>query len=66
MPSIAEIQDAILVLPTEDFAELRKWMSDLDWERWDGQVHADSAAGRLDVLLDEARAARQDGTLISL
>ncbi|MXX44050.1 MAG: hypothetical protein F4Z53_13475 [Acidimicrobiales bacterium] len=66
MSSIAEIQDAILVLPAEEFAELRTWMSDLDWERWDGQVQADSASGRLDALADEARAAQQDGTLTSL
>ena len=35
MPSITEIQQAILVLPKDEYARLREWLSDLDWERWD-------------------------------
>ncbi|MXZ45898.1 MAG: hypothetical protein F4Z08_02705, partial [Chloroflexi bacterium] len=54
MVSITEIQKAILDLPETQYAELRKWLSELDWERWDKQIEADSEAGRLDSLLDEA------------
>ena len=35
MPSVSEIQLAILGLSGDDYAQLREWFSDLDWERWD-------------------------------
>lgn len=55
MSTIAEIQQAILVLPEADYVQLRKWISDLDWERWDSRLEADSEAGALDFLVEEAR-----------
>ena len=54
MPSITEIQQAILVLPKDEYARLREWLSDLDWERWDKQIEVDSESGRLDFLIGEA------------
>ena len=66
MTSVAEIQDAIRVLGSADFARLRRWMSDLDWDRWDQQVEADAEAGRLDFLADEAAASVAQGTLKAL
>ena len=41
MPSITEIQQAILVLPKDEYARLREWLSDLDWERWDKHAQLD-------------------------
>ena len=55
LPTVAEIQEAILVLPEADYVQLRKWISDLDWERWDSRLEADSEAGTLDFLVEEAR-----------
>ncbi len=55
MPTVAEIQQAILVLPEADCVRLRQWISDLDWERWDRRLEADSEPGTLDFLVDEAR-----------
>ena len=52
MPS--EIQQAILVLPKDEYARLREWLSDLDWERWDKQIEVDSESGQLDFLIGEA------------
>ena len=66
MTSVAEIQDAIRVLGSDDFARLRRWMSDLDWDRWDQQVEADAEAGSLDLLVDEAAASVAQGTLKAL
>lgn len=66
MTSVTEIQDAIRVLGSDDFARLRRWMSDLDWDRWDQQVEADSEAGSLDFLADEAAASSTQGTLTAL
>ena len=66
MTSVTEIQDAIRVLGSDDFARLRRWMSDLDWDRWDQQVEADSKAGSLDFLVDEAVASATQETLTAL
>ena len=66
MVSITEIQEAIRVLPETEYARLRQWISDLDWERWDGQVEADAEAGRLDCLIAEAREAKARGALEEL
>ncbi len=63
MPGIAEIQQAILVLPEDEFTQLREWLAELDWGRWDGQIEADSENGRLDFLIEEAS---QSDTLRSL
>ena len=66
MVSITEIQEAIRVLPETEYARLRQWISDLDWERWDGQIEADAEAGRLDFLIAEAREARDTTTAPAL
>ncbi len=46
--------------------QLRKWISELDWERRDSQIEADSEAGQLDFLIAEAREARERGALEEL
>ncbi len=64
--SITEIQEAILVLPEAEYARLREWISELDWERWDQQLEADANGGRLAFLIDEAREAGERGALEEL
>ena len=66
MVSITEIQEAIRVLPETEYVQLRKWISELDWERWDSQIEVDSEAGRLDFLIADAREAREHGALEEL
>ena len=66
MVSINEIQEAIRVLPKAEYIELRKWISELDWERWDSQIEADSEAGRLGFLIAEARDDRERDALEEL
>ena len=61
--SITEIQEAIRTLPETEYVQLRKWISELDWERWDSQIEADSEAGRLDFLMAEAREAGERDAL---
>ena len=51
---MADIQQAILSLPEVDFRRLHSWIGDLDWERWDSRLEADSEAGTLDFLVEEA------------
>ena len=66
MVSITDIQDAILDLPETEFTELRKWLSNLDWERWDNQIEADSESGKLDRLIYDAREATERDALEEL
>ena len=66
MPSVSEIQLAILGLSGDDYAQLREWFSDLDWERWDSQVEDDSEAGRLSFLTSEAQQLTRSDSLRSL
>ncbi len=41
-------------------------MSELDWERWNSQIEADSEAGRLEFPVGEGREAREHGVLNEL
>ena len=64
--SIADIKQAIIDLPGEEYSELLKWLADRDWEAWDREIEADSAAGKLDFLLAEAEEDVDLGTLQDL
>ena len=55
MSKIDELKAEIERLPSQEFAELFRWLSEKDWERWDKEIEADSQAGRLDFLVREAR-----------
>lgn len=66
MSGISEIQQAILALSDDDYAALMRWVSDIDWERWDAEIEADAKAGKLDFLIDEAREAKENDTLTYL
>ena len=66
MPSVTEIQQAILSLPEPDYLQLRQWFSELDWEKWDRQIEADSENGKLDFLIAEAFEAKGKGKLKGL
>ena len=67
--TVTEIKQAILNLPKDDFADVAEWLYELcecDWEKWDRQLEADVASGRLDFLAAEALEARRNGTLTDL
>ena len=57
------LKTMIEALPETEFAQLRRWMADRDWERWDEQLEADVALGKLDFLLDDVSEAIQLGTV---
>jgi hypothetical protein len=63
---IEAIQAEIETLSREDFARLRDWIAQRDWQDWDRQIERDSAAGKLDFLRDEAEAAKRRGELRDL
>ena len=66
MTQIEAIQAEIESLSSEDFARLREWIVQRDWQNWDRQIERDSAAGKLDFLRDEAKSAKQQGKLRDL
>jgi len=66
MAKIDELKADIERLPSEQFAELFRWLSEREWEGWDTEIEADSQAGRLDFLLREAREAKTQGNLKDL
>ena len=66
MSKIDELKADIEGLPRREQAELFRWLSEKDWERWDKEIEADSQAGRLDFLVREAREEKSKGRLKEL
>lgn len=63
---VEEIQVAIESLPYQEYVRLRQWFSERDWEKWDKQIEADSASGKLDFLIEEALNEKAKGILREL
>jgi hypothetical protein len=66
MTKVEELKAEIERLPSEEFAELSRWLAEKDWERWDREIEADSNAGRLDFLIREAGEEKARGNLKDL
>ncbi|MCE9553598.1 MAG: hypothetical protein K8T91_09540 [Planctomycetes bacterium] len=66
MSNVDEIKAAIEALPAPEFAQLRNWFSEKDWEKWDRQLEEDSTTGRLDFLMQEALDEKAKGSLKEL
>jgi hypothetical protein len=62
MSKIDQLKADIERLPGEEVAELFRWLSEKEWERWDEENEADSQAGRIDFLVREAREEKAKGT----
>jgi hypothetical protein len=58
---VESIQLAILSLFPEEYAQLRQWFAERDWEQWDKQIAEDSASGKLDFLIEEAMTEKAKG-----
>jgi hypothetical protein len=66
MSRMEEIQSAIVSLSKEEYAHLRQWFAQRDWEQWDREVEEDAASGKLDFLTEEAATERAEGRLREL
>ena len=66
MTTVDEIKSAIDSLPEDKFAQLRKWFSEKDWERWDNEIEKDAESGKLDFLVKEAKRDKKEGKLEEL
>jgi hypothetical protein len=56
MSTVQQIEDAIRQLSDHERAAFRAWFAEFDAAEWNRQFEADVAAGRLNWLVDEARA----------
>jgi hypothetical protein len=54
MLTLDQIEAAILTLPSDEFQQLRQWVLDVDYQRWDEQLEQDIADGKLEALAEEA------------
>lgn len=66
MTQLEHIQTEIAALSRQDFKQLKAWIEAREWEEWDQQIAADSAAGKLDFLKQEALEAKAKGQLRDL
>ncbi|MGA3099193.1 MAG: hypothetical protein ABSF25_22275 [Bryobacteraceae bacterium] len=63
MSRVEEIEAAIDGLPPEEYGRIVQWFRAREQKRWDEQMDADSLAGRLDFLFDEAESESARGLL---
>jgi hypothetical protein len=61
MADLESIERQIERLDDDAFERLRAWFIEYDQCRWDRQIEADSAAGKLDHLIEEALSEHRAG-----
>jgi hypothetical protein len=54
MGKIENLEKQIQELSDEELARLRQWFAEYNAEKWDRQIEADAAAGKLDRLAEKA------------
>lgn len=66
MSRIDQLKAEIEGLPSDEIAELLRWLSEKSWDQWDKEVEADSRDGKLQFLIREARNEKAKGGLNDL
>lgn len=66
MPKVEDIKHAIEKLSEEEYKQIRNWLLEKDWTKWDEEIERDSAEEKLDFLIEEAKKAKREGRLKSL
>ncbi len=61
MTRVEAIEEEVEKLSQAEFSELRDWILERDWERWDRQIERDAAEGTLESLFDRALQAHREG-----
>lgn len=59
MNNLEEIERAVERLPPEELSKFREWFEELQARLWDAQIERDATAGKLDWLVEEAKAAER-------
>lgn len=61
MSEIEQLEKRVQSLSTDDLAKFRAWFIEFDSHIWDRQIEADLKAGKLDRVIEEARAEYRAG-----
>ena len=61
MTKLEAIEEEITKLSRREFAKLRDWIADRDWDEWDKQIERDSASGKLEKLFARSMAEHAEG-----
>jgi hypothetical protein len=64
MSRVEDIEAAIERLPLADYHRFVAWFREKEETRWDAQLDADSATGKLDFLFEEAEREASQGQLV--
>jgi hypothetical protein len=56
MTRVEQLEQEISRLSADEFAQLRDWLLEQDWDEWDRQIERDANAGKLDRLMKQALA----------
>jgi hypothetical protein len=56
MTRVEQLEQQIVEINPDEFAQLREWMVEQDWAAWDRQIDGDAASGKLDRLVKQALA----------
>jgi hypothetical protein len=56
MSKVEQLEEEIAKLSADEFAQLRTWLLEHDWDQWDRQIERDAKAGKLDRLMKQALA----------
>jgi len=56
MSELEQLENRIRNLPPDELAKFREWFIEFDHLVWDKQIEADAKSGKLDRLVNEARA----------
>lgn len=63
MNRVEQIEAEITKLTPAETRQVAKWLEEFLADEWDKQIEADTQAGKLDFLFDEADAERKAGNL---
>lgn len=66
MTKLERVLVEIESLSSEEFAQLREWMIERDWSKWDTEIAQDDRQKKLEFLKEEARREKDPGTLDSV
>jgi hypothetical protein len=66
MNTRSEVESAIKQLPEVEVRDLARWLQEYLEEKWDRQIEADFASGKLDRLIAQAEADIANGNVRSL
>ena len=56
MTQLEDIKTTISKLSDDEIVRLREWLAELEAQRFDERIERDAASGKLDVLMERAKA----------